>query len=804
MTPFHAPKPAAMRRTPRPSTCTAIAIAAAALVAAPIALPAQPLSPADLLAIRTATPGDFTPDGSAFLLRVSRRGDGLGFVAARDGDPSYTRPAPARLLLVNAATGDTTAILPTPRTIGATAWSRDGKRLAIATRDSVPALLIWDATTRRLRPQPLPGLRLAENTTLAWTTDGRLVFSVRERGWLAEVQARFDSLVKGPITVQVGTEPFLAWDVLRRLGNRALVVALTPATGRLDTLVGPTQLQSWTVATSGTAITWREDRNTKTNYEGGATNESRMMVRRLAAAGAASAGARPAGTPAASGTSAAPAADSARPLFASLRGITVSMADDGERYAFGRDGAVYVASLADTTPRRLIGPAPRPAGQGGGANRPPGAEAGTPAADSAARRDTTERFTLVRMSPTGDAVVVSSRTGLHLVATADGARRPLAAITDTLRGPRVALVDWSADGTTLLLTRASRTAWDRALVRITAATGQADTLARDGRLYGAPQLSPTGSHLALTIGAEGRPADPYVADLGVTPSLAGARRIVEANPQLAGRALPRTQLVRYLDVDGRTQYGVLTLPADAGTRPVQPLPTVFSIYEEFFDDGFDATTTYLASHGYAVMKPSVTFEIGYPGEAWLKGVTAAANKLVELGIADSTRLGVHGTSYGGYATNLLITQTHRFKAAINISGKVDIISFYTDSPRLGVRNANAAERTQDRIGATLWEQPQKYVAHSAVMFADRIRTPLLLLTGGEDHNVPAINTREMYFALRRLGKPVEWVNYVNGGHGIPMTTAAEFGDWHARLLGWYDRYLKPGKAGTAATSQDRL
>ena len=213
---------------------------------------------------------------------------------------------------------------------------------------------------------------------------------------------------------------------------------------------------------------------------------------------------------------------------------------------------------------------------------------------------------------------------------------------------------------------------------------------------------------------------------------------------------------------------------------------------------------YLASRGYAVMKPSVTFETGYPGEAWLKGVTASANKLIEMGVADSSKLGVHGTSYGGYATNLLITQTNRFKAAINISGKVDLVSFYTDSPRLGVRNINAAEKTQDRIGATMWEQPQKYVQHSAVMFADRIKTPLLLVTGGEDHNVPAINTREMYFALRRLGKPVEWVNYTNGGHGIPMTNANEFTDWHHRLLGWYDRYLKPTTTVPASEQQSLL
>jgi dipeptidyl aminopeptidase/acylaminoacyl peptidase len=200
---------------------------------------------------------------------------------------------------------------------------------------------------------------------------------------------------------------------------------------------------------------------------------------------------------------------------------------------------------------------------------------------------------------------------------------------------------------------------------------------------------------------------------------------------------------------------------------------------------------FLASRGYAVVKPSVSFETGFPGEAWAKGVTAAANALVARGVADSARLGVHGTSYGGYATNLLITQTKRFKAAINISGKVDIISFYTDSPRLGNRNTHAAEKSQDRLGATLWQQPQKYWAHSAVLYADRIETPLLLMTGGEDHNVPAQNTREMYYALRRLGKPVVWVNYADGGHGIPMTTEAEFTDWHQRIAGWYARYLRP-------------
>lgn len=71
---------------------------------------------------------------------------------------------------------------------------------------------------------------------------------------------------------------------------------------------------------------------------------------------------------------------------------------------------------------------------------------------------------------------------------------------------------------------------------------------------------------------------------------------------------------------------------------------------------------------------------------------------------------------------------------------------------------------------------------------------MLLLTGREDHNVPERTTSEMFYALRRLGQRVEWVSYSDGGHGMPTSTEAEVRDFHARVLGWYDRYLKA--AGT--------
>jgi dipeptidyl aminopeptidase/acylaminoacyl peptidase len=352
------------------------------------------------------------------------------------------------------------------------------------------------------------------------------------------------------------------------------------------------------------------------------------------------------------------------------------------------------------------------------------------------------------------------------------------------QSPRYEVVDWSPDGENIYLSYSSRTKWERGFVRYNIKARAQQELLKDGRLYSGLRLSKDGRTVVFAAAAGNRPADGYAADA----DLKSVRRLTTLNPQLDDKGLGKTDLITYLDADGNRTNGVLYYPANYESG--KKYPTVFNLYEQFFDDPFNGSINVLTASGYAVMQPSVTFETGYPAEAWLKGVTAAANRLIDMGVADSDRLGIMGTSYGGYAVNLLITQTNRFKAAINISGKVDMISFYTDSPRLGVRNIHAPEKSQDRLGATLWQQPQKYIQQSAIMFADRIKTPLLLITGEQDPNVPARQAMEMYFALRRLGKDVEWVSYTNSAHGMPTTTVDELKDFHSRILRFCDDHLK--------------
>jgi len=365
-------------------------------------------------------------------------------------------------------------------------------------------------------------------------------------------------------------------------------------------------------------------------------------------------------------------------------------------------------------------------------------------------------------------------------------------------GPRIDVIEWSQDGRYLYMTYSARDKWERGLVRFDLETKQEQDLAKDANLYSGWRFSKDGNRIFYNFSDGDTPNELYVADVSVS----SPKQLTDLNPWLSDRKLTRSELVKYLDIDGNELYGVLYYPVDY--EPGKTYPLVCEIYEEFFNNGFHTNMNLITNAGFFGFRPSVELEEGFPGEAWMKGITTGINSLIERGLVDKDKIGVHGTSYGGYAVNLLVTQTDRFAAAINISGKVNIISFLGDSPRIGIRNYSAAERGQDRIGATLWEQPQKYIAHSAIMYADRIDTPLLLITGEGDWNVPGTNTREMYYALRRLEKDVVWVNYYLGGHGInSVSSPEEFADAWGRMIGWYDEHFeKTDKEKTAAATSD--
>lgn len=687
---------------------------------------------------------DLSADGRWLAVTSATLRDRIGNDNRRYGDPTYIPPGFQDLLVIDTRTGQSRKVFADRRQVRSPRWSPDGSRLALlARRGDVFEPLIWERSSGKVTAVPVPRDRIPNSdAVLQWSEDGtKLFLTLRDAGWHKQAAEGFARLTSNPIVVHSSSNPFLSWEELNRLTLQQMVAVFDTRSGQTRELLGGAKVRSYDAAPDASFLTFMEDITTKTDYDVIRGNDNQLKL-----------------LPVAGGE--------ARTLMASTRGLNLLWSRDGRRYAYAKDGTVYVGTIDDKEPRKLFGPAPA-----------------SEKVDSAARAD--QRFSTVRLSADGSKLIASNRQGLWLVDVASGSKEQFITMAqDDRDGPRYAVVDWSPDGNTIYLSYNARNKWERGFVKYDVASKQLRDLIKDARLYSGFRMSQDGSTVIFNAAEGNRPADVYVSD----PDLRAPRRLTDAHARLRDKTLSRTELFSYYDADGEKLWGVLYYPV--GYEPGKRYPVVFNVYETFFDDNFNSTINVLTANGYAVVQPSVSLEIGYPGEAWIKGVSSAANKLIEMGIADPDRLGVQGTSYGGYATNLLITQTDRFKAAINISGKVDMISFYTDSPRLGVRNIHAPEKSQDRLGATLWQAPQKYIEHSAIFFADRIKTPLLLITGREDPNVPERTTMEMFYALRRLGKDVEWVSYTYGGHGMPTFTESDVRDYHARILGWYDKYLK--------------
>jgi dipeptidyl aminopeptidase/acylaminoacyl peptidase len=715
----------------------------------------RPFGIDDALNVRSSRIEDVSADGRWVALTIRVRRDALGVDNSRYGDPTYVTPSPAEFELIDATNAQTRPILPGKVQVRGAAFTKDGTKLAFfAQKGDDWALDVYDVGASRVRQVATHTTKqVASNSPLVWAPDGKSVLvALRPDGWTAMARAAFVHITEGPIVVQDTREPFLSWDGVKNLGEQEIPAVVTLADGTVRELMPATSIRGAEFSADGSYLVYSTAEPKKTSYDNTSGTDYGVFKLRLAA--------------------------DAKPdtmLKPVERRITPRFNNGASAFAYADRGNVFVRWLASDSARNLTAKYRKPV----------------------SKTDTARvAFSLVDWRPDGAALLVSTKEGYYLLdARSDSMSLVYAFEADSATRPDRAYIGWSHDGRSLFLSRSAKDRWARGIERYDVGTQRATELAQDANLYSSWHVSDDGSRFVFERSDGDRPNDVYTAGRDFTD----AHALTKLNPQLAGVAMSHSELVTYLDADGKRLNGVLYYPDNY--EPGKKYPLVAEIYETYFDNGYLEAISLLAGRGYFAFHPSVDLQIGYPGEAWVKGVTDGINSLIEKGLVDGTKLGVEGTSYGGYATNLLITQTDRFAAAVNISGKVDIISFLGDSPKIGTRNYNAAEKGQDRIGATLWEAPLKYIQHSAVMFADRIHTPLLMLTGKQDWNVPDTNEREMYYALRRLGKEAVWVQYADAGHGAGRNgNEADFRDHWTRMFDWFATHFE--KAGTKRAASD--
>lgn len=153
---------------------------------------------------------------------------------------------------------------------------------------------------------------------------------------------------------------------------------------------------------------------------------------------------------------------------------------------------------------------------------------------------------------------------------------------------------------------------------------------------------------------------------------------------------------------------------------------------------------------------------------------------------DPERLGCIGASYGGFLTLHLLTVSDRFRAAVSHAG-ISSISSYWGEGYWGYLYSAVA--TAD---AYPWNRPDVYVEQSPLFHADRVTTPLLLLHGEEDTNVPIGESEQMYTALRILGREVEFIRFAGENHHVLTYPRRVL--WMKTILAWFDRHLKDDPA----------
>ena len=283
--------------------------------------------------------------------------------------------------------------------------------------------------------------------------------------------------------------------------------------------------------------------------------------------------------------------------------------------------------------------------------------------------------------------------------------------------------------------------------------------------------------------------------LWLAPGAKQPETLTDLNQEWAdGHALAPTEVVTWQSPDGLAIEGLLTLPPDYDES--QKYPLVVSLHGGPHGRSVQALSPYTASQvwaaeGYAVLSPNYRGSEGY-GNAFstanrqdLGGgdaadVLAGIDQAIAEGIADPGRIGVLGSSYGGYLVNWLIGRTDRFQAAVSQFG---IFSLVTD-----FSNSQAPRWETEYLGGYPWDNPQIYAERSPATYLKDIHTPVLILHGEGDANTFIANSQEMYQALRLLGRTVEYVHYPREGHGFgePQHRLDEL----RRCLVWFDRYLK--------------
>jgi dipeptidyl aminopeptidase/acylaminoacyl peptidase len=288
-------------------------------------------------------------------------------------------------------------------------------------------------------------------------------------------------------------------------------------------------------------------------------------------------------------------------------------------------------------------------------------------------------------------------------------------------------------------------------------------------------------------------------DLYVTnTSFQKSEKISSTNPQQDEYRWPTVQKIEWTSPKGKKLEGLVYLPEDYDASKSYPMLVYFyELYAQRMHQHYipkpTASIIYATEYTsaeYVVFIPDVRYDEGYPAQSAYDCIVSGTDTVLSMfPNIDSTRLGLQGQSWGGYQTAQLVTMTNKYKAAMAGAPVVNMFSAYGGIRwGSGLNRQFQYERTQSRIGKTIWEAPELYIENSPLFGVPKIETPLLIMHNDDDGAVPWYQGIEMFTAMKRLGKPVWMLNYNGDKHNL-MQNANRM-DLSIRMRQFFDHYLK--------------
>ncbi|MEJ7739280.1 MAG: S9 family peptidase [Chitinophagaceae bacterium] len=283
-------------------------------------------------------------------------------------------------------------------------------------------------------------------------------------------------------------------------------------------------------------------------------------------------------------------------------------------------------------------------------------------------------------------------------------------------------------------------------------------------------LNSTGTHFGMVLQSMSKPGDAYIS---ATSSFSPVR-VSMINTGISNYPVPKTEVVKWKSFDGKDIEGLLTYPLDY--QKGNKYPMILNIHggpagvfsETFIGNSGIYPLAALAEKGFLILRANPRGSTGYGvdfrlanqrdwGGGDFKDLMAGVDYVINLGIADTQRLGVMGWSYGGFMSSWIVGQTNRFKAASIGAPVVDL----------------ASQNMTDDIGGFLpsymkkqpWEDWDIYSSHSPLRYVQNVKTPVLLQHGDADIRVPFSQSIMFYNALKRRNVPVRFLVLPRQPHG---------------------------------------